>query len=323
MRIIDQELNVSRFKHYLGKEGLYFHGASNDRINYDPNHKKILPPSPEHPFFVSDDPTMAVRYANMETDDNGRITDRDTEFTENSRVYILRLKDDVARTRHFFDFTDKSDIEKLGPLFSCKEGFDIFKKKILDQGRMMFYVCLQLADLDRFDIHDKVVGKPDAMELARKLVELKTSVGETLDTAALYGSLAHNFKNLDHHPDRRDLKTVFFKFILDELHFKVIGEYDTWGSYWHPEDKITEFGILDMSVIRDIYPFPIPFKYARAAATITNWYYNDENPFNLSRSSYFLGLVDFIAKDPELVEIYNYEAILKRWFDAEAKKNKK
>lgn len=290
-------MNINRFKNYLGKEGLYFHGASNDKYD-NPDHKKIRPPSPKHPFFVSDNPIIAYRYADLETDDLGRVSDSNTEFTENSRIYILRLKEDVAKTKNYFDFTDKSDLESLRPLFSCDEGFAIFKKLIFENNRIFFHICLSMANLDTFDIHDRIAGKPNPMKLARELMKYQTGVDETLDIASLYGSLAHHFK---HQPDRREIKTVFFKFILENLHIKVIGEYDTWGSYWHANDKIAEFGILDMSVIRDIYPFPIPYAYADRASILTRTHFGGTNPLNLSLSSYFLSLVDFFAKNPKMM----------------------
>ncbi len=304
-------MNLTRFKNYIGKEGLYFHGASNDRTD-NPDHKKILPPSPEHPFFVSDDPVVAYRYANLETDQDGRVTDNDTEFTENSRIYVLRLKEDVANTKNYFDFTDKNDIEKLKPLFSSAEGFDIFRNMILEKRRMFFYVCLQLAGLDIFNIHDDIAGKTNPMEMANRVIKQQTSVKETIEYATLYGSLVHHFKS---HPDRRQIKAVFFKYILEKLHIKVVGEYDTWGSYWHPGDKIVEFGILDKSAIKDIYPFPIPYSYAEHAARLTTMYIDKINPINLSKSSYFLSLVNFMVINPKIIFNYPGEDVVRMWMD--------
>lgn len=310
-----------KFRKYLGKEGLYFHAASNDRVA-DPDHKKILPPSPEHPFFVTTNPCIANKYINLSTDDDGRVTDDELEYDDlkNARMYVLRLNDDVDKTGHYFDFSKEDQLRKLRPLFSFQEGYDKFCERLLGDKKNFFTVCLGMSNIDD-DFHQDLT-KASEDEIKRRCDPSKFIHGSSeYMYSMIYGSLCHHFKNLDRIPNRRELKAVFFRYILETLHVKVIGEFNTWNG--NQESGIVEFGILDMSVIKDVYPFPITQDCCWRAAILPSMYSDAENTFHYSKAEQFMTMVNFLMHNKRYIKSYGYEQMMKDYMKFETERREK
>ena len=156
---------------------IVFHGASNDKVD-DPDNKKLLPPSPSHPFFVSKDPSVAVEYTQYPTKDDGRIEEDDSKSKE--RVYMLRLDNSKLK---IFNIFNAADLRKLSPYFSkaslkgLREILINEKTALMYLGDDIVYAFIErggnadsvLAKVLRKIIQDNENGIADASDLVRKL----------------------------------------------------------------------------------------------------------------------------------------------------------
>ena len=282
--------NIFEMKHpFEMGDILYFHGASNDK-GQDADNKKIEPPSPEHPFFVSKNPSVAVEYSDFQTGADGRIIE--TIVDKNSRVYILRLNENKINA---FDFSNRSDMEKLSKFY----GRDWRKFYILlmaenswmdvtsSLAHKMNSVSKEYSDCTKILIEaDKILGDKiyDVLLKTGPSEEQIEEIERNRDDATPYTRLILRFlpylyeigkidkQFIDMHLSntkfiswklsRRDLKAILFRQIASFgynciLERNTIEKNDAKFKLNDFNDTNREFAIMDINVIRDIYPYPV------------------------------------------------------------------
>lgn len=260
----------------FGKGMLCFHGASNDK-GQDPDNKKLEPPSPEHPFFVSPFPSTAIGYAEYPTGDDGRILDNwsaNLKRKINPRVYVVSLSENLIKTENYFTITDEEKVEEAFGLYMSEIGLK--KIKVLCKKMTSIYALFDAMSEYASDKYE------DELKYLANNVDDAHIPEETRKTEMYINSLKYPNANGTFSPwplvlgelttifrdcyktgklHRRDLKGVFFRKVHDDLGYNVIGESDTNGS----SDGIAEFGIMDKSLIVDGCLVPLRVDLAKEA----------------------------------------------------------
>lgn len=235
---------------------IYFHGASNDK-GQDPENKRIMKPTPEHPFFVSNIPEVAMGYSEIPTGPDGRIKDKyemTGDFGNNARVYIVGLTEDLAQTKNYFSIFDEDKIEEVCAPYMSELGMKSFKS-MAARSMSMFQFFNELSRFVEMNIHalKNLAMLPDdeIMDGLRKTTMFKMG----LMRAPIAGELTPVFRNcyLKGKISRRDLRGAFFRMIYDECGYKAVADTDTNTD----TDGMVEFGLLDMSLVKNAVAIPV------------------------------------------------------------------
>lgn len=269
----------------FGNGMLCFHGASNDK-GQDPDNKKFEPPSPEHPFFVSPVPEVAIGYADYFTGDDGRILDNwsvNLKRSTNPRVYVVSLSENLMRTENYFTINDDEKVEEAFGLYMSEMGLK--RIKILCKKSHSIY--------NLFDSMSEYASEKYSQELKYLATEVddddipeetrKTDMyidslkypkadGTFSPWPLVLGELTTIFRDCykSGKTHRRDLKGAFFRKLRDDLGYNVVGEVDTNGN----SEGIAEFGIMDKSLIVDGCLVPLRVDMAKEAHTLLYQSYN-------------------------------------------------
>ncbi len=260
----------------FGKGMLCFHGASNDK-GQDPDNKKLTPPSPEHPFFVTQFPEIAIGYTEYPTGDDGRILDNwsvNVKRNTNPRVYVIGLSENLVKTENYFTITDDEKVEEAFGLYMSEIGLKRIKilcKKV-HSIYSLFDTMSEYAS-DKYESELKYLADnvddeyiPEETRKTDMYIDSLKNIGPSGSPSPwplVLGELTTIFRDCykTGNLHRRDLKGAFFRKIHDDLGYNVIGEKNTNGS----SDGIVEFGIMDKSLIVDGCPVPLKVDLAKEA----------------------------------------------------------
>ena len=242
---------------------IYFHGASNDR-GQDPDNKRIEAPSPERPFYVTNDIDTAENYSRYWTGENGRISDKQyyggkKKRENNPRIYLLRLNPN----QKIFDFTKKSDLSKLTEIMITPNALEVWHdfivnkhSSIMDVAEILGYVIGKLSD-DFNEFKFKDLPKKFKTISIDKLYDdyghlyPKTALECALNILPIIDPLNPQLKKNSETDRRRYIKAKLFE-LVKEHGYSVVQERDTLHSF----SSVNEYAILDISAIKDITPAP-------------------------------------------------------------------
>lgn len=226
---------------------LYFHAITNEEF------KKIYPPSLERPFFVTNSLQVAKRYAGY--NDSGSI-----------KICILRLKNE-----NFFNFFKKSDLLKLFD----KELTEAFYDEIRNINTLMdFSETVGFVLKDNFNVfanlikavskNKNILNSEDALDKYFRKLKSTDKYDCSMNLFKVIAYLTTEFKEdflskkilkLEYSMNiRRYIKKWMFKLVYDKTNYRLVGEKDTSKDTFASGLAFKEFAVIDISVIKDIYP---------------------------------------------------------------------
>lgn len=255
-----KKLNEVSFDELHGDKNakFYFHARTKDLID------KIEKPSLKHPFFITDDVRVAKMYLEPEA-----YLDIAKPAVEDKIIYILRLND-----TQYFNFFNKEHLSKIidneyvidnfnyllnsiryGSLMDLSEAVAVCADRLYDSH--LVAETLNPAALDSLiqDMYDK------SEKFSNFIKSIKSSSYPiqvwvvTFFIISLYKKdfLNKKFKVRGNTRARRFIKSLLFKIVVDKTSYKIVGEKDTIEG----TEGIKEFAVLDISVIKDVYPYPV------------------------------------------------------------------
>lgn len=235
----------------------YFHALTGEKI------EKIEKPSLEHPFFVTRNLDIAYEYA-----------DEKDIPRENKYIYILRLNNE-----EYFDFFDKWYLSKIMDkkmvehFYRCVNSYRSLMGFSDTLGIMLPYLYAgsiypMIKDQKQFDEIMANLETDKFKKLIKPYDTLLTRGTRILESLEMWKIcfylisefreefLSEKFKQVNSRVEtRRAIKGMLFKLVVDKTNYRMIGEKDTIN--WTNMRECQEFGILDISVIKDIIPYPV------------------------------------------------------------------
>lgn len=245
---------------------IYFHGASNDQ-GQDPDNRKIEAPSPQRPFYVTDDIDTAENYSKYLTGNDGRLSDKqynsrkkNNKKTINSRIYLLRLDS----SKKIFDFTKKSDLSKLTEILVTPNALEVWHDFIANKNHTLMGVAetlgyvlnnsrLQFEDIVKSHNFPKNLKTISIDSLYDEFVKTysKSAIECALNILPIVDLESPELKKHTDIDRRRYIKAKLFE-LVKKYGYSIIRERDTLHSY----SSVNEYAVLDISAIKDITPVP-------------------------------------------------------------------